>query len=233
MKNTLLFIFVFALPSALTAQKAEESEAVVGGINRVGYRLLIDANKEIVEKEWVKFWKETGKIKRQRGYFSISEINFMGLSASEAEAYSELQTQDAEHTWVWINVEAAAMGPGLDIPTLCSQILQDFEFQFYRSQLTRLIAEAEEAESFLSKSSYRSEKEISRLNKALERNAVKRERLEEKIKKNEQQKANIEESLVQEQALRQQALKDLEIIQARLQVLREKLANFVGKESLE
>ncbi|HAA10967.1 MAG TPA: hypothetical protein DCE41_04400, partial [Cytophagales bacterium] len=93
-----------------------------------------------------------------------------------------------------------------------------------------LIAQAEAVEVSLSKRTYRSERQITGIESKLERNATQKEKLEAKLERNAQDKINLEEELVQEKALRQQADKDLVIVQERLTYLRNKLANFTGND---
>jgi len=230
MKYLLTSWLLLGLPLFAFAQNPEASDAQVAGANRQGWRLQINANVDAVQREWVAYWKEIGKAKKQMGDFVISEMVWSGLSSAETEAYAQVTEIDAGHTWVWLGVESAATGPGLDKDLLAQQILSDFEYQYYRNELVALIAEAEAVEVSLSKRAFRSEKQITGIEGKLERNAAQKEKLEAKLEQNEQDKINLEEALVQEKALRQQADKDMAMVQERLAFLRNKLANFTGND---
>ena len=226
----IISLFLLLVPVAAMAQKPQASDRTLAGEERAGFMIVINGDLDAVRAEWVDFWKEMGKQKKQRGYYTISELGWNGLSAREVEGYSMVESQGTAQTEVWLAIEAAAMGPGLDKPTLMMQVLEDFEFQYYRNELKKLVAEAEQAESYLSKETYRSEKESERLESALVKNQRQHEKLEERLAQNEQEKQEMELALQQQAALRAQMQKDLVIIQERLNYLRNKLANYTGNQ---
>lgn len=215
--------------SAWAQAPAAHSERL-GGSLRDGWRIKIDGPEENVTDEWLAFWKEIGKANRQGSYFTHAEMSWSGLSGTEAEAYSRVSKETENTTWVYLSVASAAMGPGLDRDLLAQQVLEDFEYRYYRNELAALVAEAEDAETYLSKLTYSTDKKIAKLNSELERNEAQKVKLEERLAENAQQKVDLEEELAVEQARRQQAQEDLRIIQERLNHLRGKLSNFTGNQ---
>ncbi|HAA10968.1 MAG TPA: hypothetical protein DCE41_04405, partial [Cytophagales bacterium] len=121
-----------SLPLSAISQNPEPFEVRVAGAARSGGRLQINANETAVQREWVAFWKEIGKAKKNQGDYVITELVWSGLSSPEVEAYGTLTEIDAGHTWVWLVVESASMGPTTDKDLVAQQILSDFEYRYYR-----------------------------------------------------------------------------------------------------
>jgi hypothetical protein len=223
-KHWLLCLLIW-YPVVVFAQghTAQREQQKVLGKTFDGYRATIEADKEKVEKEWIKYLKEFGKVEKSKKMVLLKNaIIFNAISS--ATIHSQL-VQEGKNTRIWwgrsLEEDAGAKATDQDL----ERLLSEFVLLYLRNEVQNQINEAERAVSFTSKNHQKLLREKSDLENKIERNQQERERLAQEIIDLEAKSVDLKSQLETNGKNLEQTEKDLEKIKEVLETYKLKLLN--------
>jgi len=214
MKKVIISLFCFSLyiTHAQTVSVTKQQERVKGE-NTDGYALELDvAPREEVSSAWVRYLKESGKLKNSGDLISITEPVIGGTVYAKGIVYATA-TGSENKSKVWIGLKESEWTVN-DIQIVYKELealTYRFGVKFYRDKIQAQIDEVGQASAAVDKQQQRlvnqnkdlmlklsnNEKEKIRLEKALEANKLEHEALLIKISNNKTSQDSVANAGVQ------------------------------------
>lgn len=206
-----LFFLITNLASSQPVTVTKQNEKVKGETIEV-FATTLEGGKETIKTAWIKFLKETGKLKLFGEPMTITEPTINGTSFSKGVLYAGNKEGDKNST-VWFGINPAEW-EAKDVTYAnreLQKILNQFGVKFYRDQVQLQIDETQQALDAVAKQQQRllnqnkdlsiklgnNEQEKVQLEKTLETNKLENAALKIKLENNKKAQDSLMNSTTQ------------------------------------
>jgi hypothetical protein len=230
MKEIVLYVLLQILVLGSMAQviSVVPDEAELDGIRRKGVGVVIELDKKLIEKAYVKKLKETGKTEvNKTGSITIKPINLPSLPSTLNATGFARADQGPKGTRVFLAIDLPTEPIALGHPAWeeLKKFLYDFALQCYRDDLNTQISEGDKAVDAAVKLNESSTEEGHDIKRKIERNQVERTRLLQQMSENESELLKLKGDSVQNKIIQISTFEEIQKLQKIVEDKKTKLGN--------
>ncbi len=216
----------FSFQGSVPSIKVVEREENVEKLQRIGFAVLIQLEKQIIEKGWSKKVKEFGKVDASGSEYIVHEAMMATISPKPVRMYSKVIEKSKQGTEVWMSVDLGTefvTGKHQNRDEL-EKILYQFAVDAYRADYAEQV---EEAEKTLAKSTKEYERTVANEQKVrnrMQKNRDQKQDLLNQIKENKMDSVQLVKDLEMNKLEQKQDLEETEKLRKAVEIVKDKMA---------
>ncbi len=223
------FLSLLALVSLAQTVTVGPDEAELDGIRRKGLSVLVELDKKVVDKAWIKKLKEAGRADVSKtGSITVRPAVLPGIAGAMGATAFGRTDQGPKGTRVFLAVDLGTevVDAAHNAWEELRKYLYDFAQQSYRDDLNAQITEADKAVDGAVRQNESAQDEAQSIKRQIERNANERNRLIRQMKENEAELYKLKADSVQNRINQSATFDDIQRLRKIVEDKKAKLATY-------
>lgn len=206
--------------------QVQPDEAELDGVRRKGMSVMVELDRKLVDKFWIRKMREAGKADLSKtGSLTVRPASLPGLDGLTATAFARTdQGEKGTRVFLAVDLGTEVVDTKHSSWESLKKYLYDFAISVYRDDLNNQIAEGDKAVDQAVKTHESSVEDGISLRRQIDRNATEKQRLIRLLKENEVELYKLKADSTQNQINQQAALNEIQRLRRLVEEKKNKLS---------